>query len=372
MAQTVNEAIFDEALRRKVRIEQFSNGAIRRMASLLKKVEDDIVSQIAGLNGLIDADSFRAERLDNLLAGVRRQLAVFEGEVRLSIESETAALAENEIHSTIGGLQRAIPIEVDFITPAARQVHAAALAQPFRGKLLREWTEGLSQSQMDRVRSAVRIGFVEGEGIDRIVRRIRGTRRQGFRDGVLMSGRREVETVVRTAINHTANFARERTFEDNERIVGKVQYVATLDSRTTMICASLDGNVYNLGEGPRPPQHMNCRSTTIPITKSWRELGIDRDELDEGTRASMNGQVPAKTTYGDWLRRQPVSVQDEVLGPTRAKLFRSGGLDVSKFTNRRGKTLTIEELRVQEAATWDKVFGANTLPKQAVRAASGQ
>jgi hypothetical protein len=57
------------------------------------------------------------------------------------------------------------------------------------------------------------------------------------------------------------------------------------------------------------------------VVKSWKELGIDIAEMDASTRASMDGQVPEDTKYGDWLKRQSKARQDEVLGPVRAKLF---------------------------------------------------
>jgi hypothetical protein len=33
------------------------------------------------------------------------------------------------------------------------------------------------------------------------------------------------------------------------------------------------------------------------VLKTWRELGIDADEVPQTTRASMDGQVPAKQTF---------------------------------------------------------------------------
>jgi SPP1 gp7 family putative phage head morphogenesis protein len=95
----------------------------------------------------------------------------------------------------------------------------------------------------------------------------------------------------------------------------------------------------------------NCRSTTCPVVKSWRELGIDIDEAPAGTRASMNGQVPEKTTYNDWLKGQPAKVQDDILGPGRGKLFRDGTHSVSNFVDRKtGRHYTLKELAVDDGA----------------------
>lgn len=90
------------------------------------------------------------------------------------------------------------------------------------------------------------------------------------------------------------------------------------------------------------------------MTKSFRDLGIDIDELSPGTRASMDGQVPADTTYGQWLKRQSAARQDDVLGPTRGALFRRGGLTIDKFADERGRELTLAELRERDAEAFSR------------------
>lgn len=56
------------------------------------------------------------------------------------------------------------------------------------------------------------------------------------------------------------------------------------------------------------------------------------------------GQVPGTTTYAEFLSRQSVEFQDEVLGKTKGVLFRKGGLTLDKFVDRAGNEKTIEEL----------------------------
>jgi hypothetical protein len=111
---------------------------------------------------------------------------------------------------------------------------------------------------------------------------------------------------------------------------------------------SLDGTTYPVDQGPRPPAHHQCRSTTVPVVKSWKELGIDLKEAPPGTRASMNGQVPSKLTYPQWLKRQPAAIQREALGPTRAALFRSGRLTIDRFVDQRGRPLSLKQIRQRE------------------------
>jgi SPP1 gp7 family putative phage head morphogenesis protein len=175
-----------------------------------------------------------------------------------------------------------------------------------------------------------------------------GTRARGYSDGVLQTTRRNAETVVRTAVQHVSNAARSETINGLKAVVKGVQWVSVLDSRTTLYCQGMDGKVLPIDDGPRPPAHFNCRSTVVPVVKSWKELGLDFQELPESTRASLNGQVPARITYEKWLKGQSAGFQDDVLGPSRGKMFRSGKIRVEQFTDDRGKTLTLKQLRKLE------------------------
>src|SRR3546814_8134406 len=92
-----------------------------------------------------------------------------------------------------------------------------------------------------------------------MVRTLRGTKAAGYADGLLEISRRDAAAVVRTAVNHTGNYAREALYAENADIVSKVQWHSTLDGRTCPQCAGLDGKTFELGKGPRPPAHYGCR-----------------------------------------------------------------------------------------------------------------
>ena len=68
----------------------------------------------------------------------------------------------------------------------------------------------------------------------------------------------------------------------------------------------------------------------------------------------MDGQVPRSTSYGDWLAAQNAERQDQILGPTRGKLLRSGGVKPGDFYNDKGKFLTLKDLRDRDAAAFTK------------------
>lgn len=350
----VNDALLDASISHQVGLQRLSMATTRKIVALLNRVGDDLARQIRGLDPTAVTGEWSRRRLDKLLDAVRTVSTEAYRVVKRELGSELKELATYEADFQKRMLQGNIPVALDIVTPTPAQLTAAVNSRPFQGKMLRDVVDGLDANTARRVREAIRMGIAEGETIDQIVRRVRGTRAAQFRDGIMEVSRREAEAVVRTAVNHTANTARAEVYKANPDVVKSVRWVATLDDRTTMICASRDGEIYPVDSGPRPPAHFRCRSTTTPVTKSWREMGIDIDEMPASTRASMNGQVPGDMTYNEWLRKQPAEMQDEVLGGAKGKLFRDGGLNVDRFVDRKGREWTLDELRRRESEAFAK------------------
>ncbi|KAF1682007.1 hypothetical protein B1992_15590, partial [Pseudoxanthomonas broegbernensis] len=152
-------------------------------------------------------------------------------------------------------LTKAIPAEVlaklPLVSVSGAQVHAAAMARPFQGRLLSEWMQGLESGRAQKIRDAVRIGFTESQTTEQIIRRIKGTKAKRYADGLLDKPRADLETVVRSAISHTAAYARNATAQANADIIASVDWLSTLDSHTTLQwCVPRDGKRYTLEHKP--------------------------------------------------------------------------------------------------------------------------
>lgn len=354
-ALTANGKLLDRAIRHAIFLERLKTRQVNDVVGFLnEKVIPDIEAQIERrlTNIATRGQATNASRVRRLrqLHEANRQL-VSNG-IALITERTTRRMrdiATMEAISQRDLLKRAVaPLDLDFALPAVSTLEAIVTTRPMQGRTMRRWFKGIDNATRAAIEGQINIGIAQGEAVPTIVQRIRGTRAAGFADGVMQGTRRNTEAIVRTAVNHVTSQAREATYARNSDVVREVRYVATLDSRTTQICIELDGQVFPINEGPRPPQHINCRSTTVPVLKSFKELGIDLKEAPPGTRASMDGQVPAVTTYKDWLKGQPKRVQEDVLGKTKADLFRRGKIRSEKFVDRRGKTLTLKQLARKE------------------------
>lgn len=362
---SVNDIIADATVGHAIGLQRLSNATVRKIIATLRRSDARVFERLLS----DDISALSRARQEALLKDIRRIIeSVYEdatGQLRADLE----ALATYEGEWQVNMLERVVPVEVNWITPPRDQLVAVVNARPFQGRLLREWGSDLAEGAFKRVRDTIRNGIIEGRTTAEVVRDLRGTRAQGYKDGLIEIDRRHAEAVVRTAINHTATRAREETFKRNRKIIKGTQVLATLDTRTSAICMAADNRVSwaegysrkdfpektrfladmpNLTNDSRPPFHINCRSTMMPIVKSRVQV--------KSTRASMDGQLPEDMTYEDWLRKKPADFQDDILGKSKGKLFREGGLTLDRFVSRRGDELTLDELRKKEADAWAKVF----------------
>lgn len=336
----MNAFLQDRAIRHQVYFQRLTLGEIQAIVGHLNAdVLPDLIARLEAMGP--------NPRLEQLRDAVREVLHGGFRELRTRLTDDLVDIGGAEAQWQTSVFRQAVPVEIDYVLPPPEVLRAIVTARPFEGNVLGDWWKGIEANAQAGIETQLKIGMTEGETIDGMVRRIRGTRENGFKDGIIQDTRRNVAAVVRTATNHVSNEVRQETYRANEDVVKGWQFVATLDARTTLICAAHDGKVYDVGDTEEaPPLHFGCRSTTAPVLKSFEELGIPGlKELDAGDRASMDGQVPANQTYEGWLRGQPKSVQDEVLGPGRGELFRAGGISLDRFIDEKNRPLTLTELR---------------------------
>jgi len=250
-------------------------------------------------------------------------------------------------------------LKITFNEPSQQIMRAIVRNTPVRGEFVPKWFKGLGDGLQDDIMRQVRTGLVEGRSIPDITRAIRGSRSTGYADGLISKARHQVDALVRTTVNHTVTQARQATYKEAGNIVKKWRFVATLDNRTTVICASRDGQTFPLNSGPMPPLHINCRSVDMPVTASLKELGIPGGNVRPTTRASMNGQVPATLTYPQWLKRMDANpgtrhIVEDALGKTKAGWWRSGRVKIDKFVGANNRPLTLSQIARNEGLTFDR------------------
>lgn len=351
LAKSLNDELLGGTIRHGVYLERLKNSLVREVIAYLNdQVFPDVVAVLQGrLERLAgEPDVWTTKRYRDLLALVREILDVGVGQARDAFTGEMDKLAAHEAAWQKKTVDTAAHFDVGFDLPSPEILKQIVREQPFVGGPLKDWFEKLNTNTANRVVQQINLGLAQGETVDMMVQRVRGTKALAYSDGVLDVSRWEAQTIVRTAAAHVTARARDATFSENDDIVKGWMFDATLDSGTCPRCSALDGNVYDVGKGPAIPIHPGCRCSPTPVLKSWDELGIPLKEIPAATRASADGELPETVTYADWLADQDEETQQDVLGVTRAKLFRSGELELKQFSNDRGQLLTLDQLAKKE------------------------
>jgi len=221
------------------------------------------------------------------------------------------------------------------------------------GDVVKKAFRGLAQSQAKRFNQVVRTGILSGDPTADIVRQMVGTLSFGQEAKTLKQiqlaggeltkmANGQVMTIVRTTVNQVTNTASQSVYKANSDVTEEYRYVSTLDSRTSPVCRDLDGQVFKYNEGPVPPQHFGCRSTTVAVI-NYKKWGFTPPPA--GKRASADGPVPANTTYGKWLYGERAKgskfkagkEQIAALGEQKAKYF-------NRLSNKYGPDQALKKL----------------------------
>ncbi len=350
-----------------IALERWTDAEVRRIARLLDAIEREILLRIAqGGEGMTSYQRGRRQQLFADLRGLNAK--AYE---RLGREITTSLRTVASYEASFGGrlLEAVLPAGVaGALLPSPYDLRAVVEELPLVGSTLPRQISKLARARFRRIQADVRYGVVQGETTREIVKRVVAGRKLG---------KVQAEALVRTATNHVSNRSRDALYRDGASVLAGVEWVSTLDGRTTPTCRALDGQVFPVDSGPRPPLHWRCRSTTVPITKSWAELGLGgmglpetrellppgvrlrpfvRDlrpvrKIPKSQRAGKIGQVSADVNYSVWLSAQPPSFQNAVLGPKRGAIFRANpGMQLAALLNSAYEPLTLEELqRIDQA-----------------------
>ena len=399
-------------------LNRYSNSVARRVINAYNDIIIDAVDQLrrllpdAGGEGALTITApVKAARLRSILAQLKESLDGWAGDATELTATELQGIAELQSEFVTEQLRKALPegilrsnintVEISpqfaqsVVTTDPTQLNVVTLSDDLfaavngapqtysltaaqgatitlpNGQVVSKAFRGIATSQAEQFSQVVRNGLLTGETTPSIAKRLIGSLQFGEEaktvGQIAAAGGQltqvadnQIIALVRTSINQVANAASQQVYEGNQDITKKYRYIATLDTRTSAICRALDGREFEYGKGPMPPQHFNCRSTTVPV--------IDYKALDippppEGKRASMDGQVPGDITYGEWLKKKMpgeteadvIRRQQEALG-SKAPYFRRlakkyGPTDaMAKLVRDDGSELTLAQLRSRYGA----------------------
>jgi SPP1 gp7 family putative phage head morphogenesis protein len=289
---TTPAQLIEQASRHISMIERLKSHDVNVLRDTVRRIETTLLGRLAR-NDISTWSRTRAET----------QLAYFSEFLASEYQSELLPLIWQQIDEL--GIYEAgfevrslgsVTVNFDYRLPTDNQVMTAIRVNPLsvrgpdNGSLLEPFLESWSQRQVAATTGAIRAGFAQGQTTGEVIRNLR--------DVVFPANDNGLGAVVRTALQHSANQARQATWAANSDIVKRVRWLSTLDSRTSEQCQSMDGRLFPINEGPRPPLHISCLAGHTDILTCGGVSNIYK-------RSYKGAMVDIKTASGRTLTITP-------------------------------------------------------------------
>jgi len=128
---------------------------------------------------------------------------------------------------------------------------AIAFLEDYKFGLIKDVTE----TMRERIKSQVRLGLIQGEGIPQITRRLAG------RKGVLANARYRAERIARTELARAHTEGRRYCYKESG--IKKVEVIGK--GVDCPICSDYIGQAYKIDEAPHLPFHPNCECDIVAV-----------------------------------------------------------------------------------------------------------
>jgi len=235
----------------------------------LRWARTEILARLAQLS---DDDLRRRRQLENLIKGIDRIIdggtEVTEEGVKVKIRGLVERLRGHikVVEAYHAGLESAKKeLGIDFL-PDEKAIEAVT---NYAFDLIRDIGEDVRL----KVKSAIRMGIIEGEGIEKIVKRLEGT---ALTPGPWRTLRNRCRVIARTEVARAFHTARRQAYTE-----AQVEYVKVIGPPTSCpVCTEYLGKIFRLDEAPHFPLHPNCLHDISPVRREGRWLITERDRRE--------------------------------------------------------------------------------------------
>lgn len=308
-----------QALTRRIQ-DQHTRALVAAWVAAWDSLEEEFLDALTDVMTDVDgrvtyAQMARATRLAKALEAAHDTLGVLAQEnqrlvleplpeaVQAVVEANAAAVATQlpPAHTGIvAGFERMSPDALAaIVTRTTQQIEAAHLALP--GDVVKTMRAELVRG--------VAVGDNPRATASRMVRKAEGRFNGGLSRAL---------TIARTETLDAHRSASQANNEANAGVLKGWAWIAALDSRTCIACAVKHGSEYPVTE-PGPIGHQNCRCTSVPVTKSWAELGIPGMDAYEDKPALQDSQA--------WFDNLTPGSQLDVMGSkARLEAYQTGAV----------------------------------------------
>jgi SPP1 gp7 family putative phage head morphogenesis protein len=329
-------------VRWRYQLDQYEDAALKELLGYYDGARKTLERRIESFAPDMKKGRFTRDRVEALLDEVYAVSGTIRKKIGEDVSTIAAAAGEASFkeHSdslSLGGMLTPF----NAVAVGAEQIKALLVKTPIGGRNLQGWIDKtFDDATRAGIKAEVAQGMILGEGYPALVKRLS----TGFD-----IARREAITIARTYVQNVNVSAQEAGYKANKNIVKAVEWSSVLEPGyaktgrgTCLRCAALDGRKWKIDEEhPQIPLHPRCRCVLLPVTKTWKELGVDLDELEDVERAATivdDKNIDAggrrtirevgfhKGTYSTWFEGQSPRFQKNVLGRDATTSFRQARL----------------------------------------------
>lgn len=343
----INPKLLDKIIRFQVDLRRLEASERKKIEKIVKQIEKGVLARLSG----DEIATFNKRKLSALLTSISDPVSEAFAQMQDATSETLDGVAKLQIKTAAANIDEVF-IGYNAALPTAAVISGITANTLINGGPLADWWAKQESDTIFKFSSAIRQGMVLGENNQQIVRRIIGTRTQ---PGLLDLTRNNANALVHTAVQTVANNARQAVYEQNSDVIQAFSWFSAMDSHVCRNCMALSGKEWKNDKGNTPighsvpfqlpPIHFNDRCVLLPVTKTFKQLGLDLPKLPPGERASSLGPISADTTFDQYLQRVPKTQQDEMLGKGRADLFREGKISLNQLLDGQGRELTLKELQ---------------------------
>jgi SPP1 gp7 family putative phage head morphogenesis protein len=326
MLSKIEAYIADKVLSHSLQLFRLTAGERKKAIVILRNMQKELIGSLAStdINKRNQAKAYLKESAsiiddyyDSLSLGLNDTLT----ELSTHVVDKTAAIFDG--------------VGLAVVMPTTEHMKSIVSDMLIQGAPQKEWWSKQSADTTFKFSAQVRQGIAQGETTQEIVKRIKN---------IVSVSEANASALVHTSVQTVANESRSQFFKENAD--GEMQ-LSTFDTHTSNVCIAYSGASYDSEDRPingttlpkgSIPRHFNCRSTWVPIIDSTKDL-------PPGLRFSDIGFIKANTTFDEYLKMKPKSVQDEMLGKGKAELWRTGKITLSDLVNQNGRPLTLDKLK---------------------------
>lgn len=238
------------------------------------------------------AYAYRIQRFEELQKDIDDKVTQLYKVEQNATKSHYIDLAEDAYYRTIFDIQKGTGLGFSFSSMSTSRVDEI-LKNNWSGKLFSERIWGRTKEINNTIQEELYVQFMTGRSYLKTSAEI---------ENRMAVGAMEARRLVRTESAYVSNSAELESYK--ECGIEEFRFIATLDMRTSELCASMDGKRFNVedavpGENV-PPLHPWCRSTTAAVIDGEVIEGLERRARDPKTGKTY--LVPADMTYEEWKK----------------------------------------------------------------------